>query len=629
MQHAEEFSEGFTDHGVGAQIAGARGVVATADGDGRDVVLAWLSDCRGCFALLAIDVETGATESYPVPVPPGDSPFASVLSSGNRYYAHFNAHFVEFNPISRAFTFVRETTPRVGMGMTEDDRGRIWSVTYPDSGVVMYDPSDGEFRDFGSVYSQNWRQYQRTVAADDMGTVYFAIGNTLSQLIAFNPDTGDATPLLDESERVSGTNAYVYRDRDGKVYGLPDRNRDWNTPWYELYAGRARQIGAPAPQNAKRIVAGTQGLFHGECPSGKRIDQLDLVGRELTVTDPRTGDQTRVSFDYECEGFEFMGVAAAPDGTITGGASRAVSYDPQADRWTDRKGHGQWNALATQGGRFFVAGYTGGFLLEWDPARRWVDTQPDDPESNPRILTQCAPDINRPHALLAHPDGRTLIMAGSPGYGYTGGGLLIWDRLDETGTLLKHTELLPDHATLSLAALPDGNILVGSGTRAGTGGEVRATEAQLCILDLKRHEIIWQEPVLPGAQEYSELLMGPDGLVYGLADFQPWEPTRYEEAKRFFVFDPQRRIIIHDEDPFPEFGPVRLQQGQRKLVLSPAGRLYVLFIRGIACADPATHQLTWVARSPIPIGAGGDWFNEAIYFASGSHLWSYRVASGA
>ena len=85
------------------------------------------------------------------------------------------------------------------MGMTEDDEGVIWSVTYPNSGVVSFDPRTREFNDYGHVYEQNWRQYQRYVCADDTGWVYFGIGSTLGQIIAFDrePNSVHARPLMD------------------------------------------------------------------------------------------------------------------------------------------------------------------------------------------------------------------------------------------------------------------------------------------------------------------------------------------------------------------------------------------------------------------------------------------------
>ena len=155
----ESLGNGFFHHGVATPISNHRGIVATCDGDGRNVVLVWLYDHRGGYALLMIDAETGESHEFPMPFPPGhDGPYASVLSSRNRYYTHFNSHFCEFDPEARAFTFCHDTAPQMAMGMTEDDNGRIWSVTYPNSGVVSYDPASREFRDYGHVYLQNWRR---------------------------------------------------------------------------------------------------------------------------------------------------------------------------------------------------------------------------------------------------------------------------------------------------------------------------------------------------------------------------------------------------------------------------------------------------------------------------------------
>jgi hypothetical protein len=221
MAATKDLGNGFLDHGVATPVSNHRGIVATVDGQGRNVVLVWLFDLRGGYALLLIDAETGKSEEFAVPFPPGgDCPYASILSSGNKYYTHFNSYFVEFDPVKRAFTFHRQTAPRMAMGMTEDDNGVIWSVTYPQSGVVSFNPKTREFKDYGHVHKENWQQYQRYVAADDAGWVYFGIGMTTSHIIGFDPSSGKAKPMIPENERVRGA-AQVHRDVNGKVYGYP------------------------------------------------------------------------------------------------------------------------------------------------------------------------------------------------------------------------------------------------------------------------------------------------------------------------------------------------------------------------------------------------------------------------
>lgn len=621
----EELGNGFLHHGVATPVSNHRGTVATVDGEGRDVVLVWLFDHRGGYALLLIDAETGKSEEFPMPFPPGgDCPYASILSSKNKFYTHFNSHFVEFDPEKRAFTFFHETAPQMAMGMTEDDNGVIWSVTYPNSGVVSFDPATGAFKDYGHVHKENWAQYQRYVAADDTGWIYFGIGSTASQIIAFDPQTGEAKAIIPDAERVKGSGS-VYRDVNGNVYGHTGSGADED--WYELYKGEAKRIIRPERINTKPIITGSQGLFHKEFPDGKRLRACDLVDRLLVVENPQTNEVKEFHFDYTSEGAHIMGLATAPDGTICGGTAfpmRFFSYNPRTDEWINRASYGQWNTVVRQGDRFFVGGYGAGFLLEWDPARPWVATEKDKADCNPLFLTECEPTINRPHDLLAHSDGKTLVLAGTPGYGYTGGGLLFWDRETRTRTLLEHTDILPEHSTFSLASLregkvgasPDRKILGGTTTSAGTGGEKKADQAELYIMDIVTKKVEWHEPVFPGAQGYTDLAYGPrNGLVYGVAD-----------RKRFFVFDPDKRQVIHEQDLEPEFGLTISHQGPRVFVVSPHGELYMLFVKGVARVDQTTHAITLLAESPVPIGPGGDFLDGRIYFGSGSHLYSYEVS---
>jgi len=610
-----ELGNGFSHHGVATPVSNHRGTVATVDGDGRNVVLVWLFDHRGGYALLMVDAETGDSQSYPMPFPPGgDCPYSSILSSQNKFYTHFNSHFCEFDPVKRQFTFESKTTPQMAMGMTEDDNGVIWSVTYPNSGVVSYDLKTGWFTDYGWVHEENWRQYQRYVAADDAGWIYFAIGSTSSQIVALDPATGEATPKMPEDERGKGT-AYVYRDMDGKVYGQALSGHQ--DSWFELYKGVATKLESHDSINKKPIITSSQGLFHRQFPDGKLLTGCDLVNRKLSVKDPETGDVKTVDIKYESEGAHVMGLAAAPGGTICGGTAfpmRFFQYDPKTDEWTNRAAYGQWNTVVRQGDRFFVGGYGGGFLLEWDPAGDWVPTVKGKEGCNPLFLMQCTPPIHRPHDLLAHPDGKRVVLAGTPGYGYTGGGLLFWDRETKSGTLVEHTDIIPDHATQSLVALPDNKLLGGSTISPGTGGETKATQAELYIMDMATKKVEWHEVVFPGARGYTDMCMGPDGLVFGFVD-----------QRRFFVFDPAKREVVHERDTTADFGPSTSQQGPRVFVTGPDGRIYILFRKGIAELDPATFEIKMLAESPVGVGPGGDILDGRIYFASGSHVYSYKV----
>jgi len=195
--------------------------------------------------------------------------------------------------------------------------------------------------------------------------------------------------------------------------------------------------------------------------------------------------------------------------------------------------------------------------------------------------------------------------------------MLIWDRATGEHWLLTHEDLLPEQSTMSLVPLPAGKLLGGSTTDPGTGGERKAKEAELYRFDLASRRIERHAVFFPGAQSYSDLCAAPGGLVYGVVD-QHW----------FFVFDPAKFELLHVEDCSGTLGSTGSQQGPRIFVASPAGKIYMLFQKGIVRVEPETYKLTLLAASPVPIGPGGDWLDGRIYFGSGSHVYSYGPGEG-
>jgi len=408
----------------------------------------------------------------------------------------------------------------------------------------------------------------------------------------------------------------VYRDLDGKVYGQMPGDAAAGG-WREFYRGQMKEPAPRPTQRRKPLIAGAQDLVHTKFPSGKRVKVCDTVGRTMTVEDPKTGATHTVAFDYTSDGAHIVAVAVAPDGSISGGTSfpmRMFSYGAKADAWKNGPAYGQFNTVARQGDRFFVGGYPHGFLLEWAPGEAWVPTVKGDTKGNARFLTDCEPTIYRPHDLLPLADGRTVVMAGTPAYGHTGGGLLFWDRAAGTKTLLVHTDILPDLSTMSLMELRDGRILGGTTIAGGTGGEAKAKVAELYVMDTATKKVDWHAAVLPGVKVYTDLAEGPRGLIYGFAG-----------RDRFFVFDSVKKEIVHVGEMPAKFGGIITGQGPRAFVRGNKDAVFVLFTKGIARIDPATFAVTWLADSPMPIGSGGDVLEGRIYFASGSHLFSYPL----
>jgi len=602
---------GFVEHGVAAPVSRARGIAAALDGKGRPVVLAWLADHRGCYEMLVVDAATGNSAEYPLPFDTWDSPFAVLLSSGNKFYSLFGNRFVEFDPAARAFTFVGEADDRVAMSMAETPDGTVWAATYPNSHLFSFDPKSRKLVRYGSINHEKWPQYQRHMAIDRSGWVYVGIGNVRSHLIAFNPKTREVRPIAKDDERQPGTGV-VWLGTDGKVYGRPGGKASW----YVLFEGRATPIEKP-PVAAAPTKSGSQETVIRDFPNAWRIHAIDIPDKHMEIFDTKSRDLKRLSFDYSSEGSHIMSLILGPEGKVhgsTGHPLRFFSYDPERDSFTypglqDLNGH--LNALAVQRGHIFGALYGGGILYEYDPARPWDDMAKKAP--NPRRVAAGSKVIGRPHALIAHPDGRTLIMTGTPGYGLTGGGMLIYDMVDGKSEMLDHNRIITNQATISLLALPDGNLVGGTTIRPGTGGATLAKEAELYIMDFAGREVIWHEPIIPGAASINDVVLGPDGLVYGLAA----GPT-------FFVFDPAARRLLHQEK-ITGYGNLAGGQAPRIMLVGPDGKIYAYFAQAIVRIHPGSFKHEPLAKPPVTINVGIVLRQGRLYFTHGSRLWSWRV----
>ena len=611
-----DLGNGFMDHGPFADVLVSRGLVSTSDGDGNDVVVA-LVRASGLAEAVVIDARTGEVDQIPFPGR-ADWPFSSLLSSRGLYYTYTGGHFMEFDPAVRDFSYVEQGPNRCSMSMTEDDDGVIWSALYPDAHVLSFNPDTRELRNYGVVSEHDALQYPRSIAADDLGWIYVRIAGTVGQIFMLNPETAEVRHAVPEDQVVGGGGLHVYRDLNGKVYGQLEYG-DRGRTWFELYNGEATIIDAPPEPNRKPIIAGGQGLRHYDLPGGERITDLDLVEGVMSIEDPETGATREVRFELAGGGSSLMQLAVAQNGTISGGTyhpKRVFSYDPRTDEWDRREGYGQWNTVVTTEDRFYIASYTEGVLLEWDPTREWVPTEIGNPDSNPRYLEQTVgqPHVGRPYAMLAHPDGRHIIYGGTPHYHHTGGGLVIYDIETETAEIITHEDLVPLHSQSSLVTLPDGRIVGATSIEPAMGGVQMAEVAELFIFDMESRTLEWRAPLIDGVERYNDMIVGPDGMIFGIAD-----------RTLLFVFDPQERESVHTADLSEDLGRAVHQQGPRIFIEVPDGRIFALFQAGIAQLNPETYELAMVAEAPVRLGNGGAYFEGRLYFAGGANLFSWQV----
>ncbi|MBM3498212.1 MAG: hypothetical protein FJX74_06030, partial [Armatimonadetes bacterium] len=594
----------FRDHGVGAPAAESRGVVCLEDGHGRSIALccAWDQSPRGW--VLLTDVDSGETQQlfYPEGVP-NSAPFASLLSSNGRFYTFAGQVLLELDPTRREWLFSGIPAPEeecyCGSAMCDGPDGRIYAGSYPNCRLVSYDPATRQVQDVAQLDPAE--HYVMSLVAGPDGWLYAGVGTARQNLVACRPDTGEVRPLVEEADRQLGS-ATVYLGRDGNAYGRCGER------WFRMSAGRAEVIPENERAPAQPTGAIDWGRRGGAFPDGRRLRTLDLPERYLELESPPAGAVKRLAFAYESEGAIITSLAVGPGGLVYGSSAHPMHLfvcDPASGTLADwggipRVGGGNFCAMATQGGYLFGAAYSGGYLYRYDPGKPWNGETGDDP--NPRLMAQYGEDVHRPRWCLAHPDGRHVIMAGFMGYGLRGGGLAI-HAVDTGDTqLLEHTDVIPDHSTIALAALPNGDLVGGTSVQTPGGGHATETEAVLYVLDWATQRVVFRIVPSPGAAEVVSLALGVEGLVYGVAS-----------NRELFVFDPAKREIIHRASLAQHGGLPR-----QVLVSGPDGRVIGTLSRAIVRIEPTTFAVEKLADTPVAVSAGVAVTQGRLYFASGS-----------
>lgn len=602
---------GVTDHGVPTQVSQTRGIISTADANGADVVVTWLQDWRGGYSILMINPDTGETEQFNTPFDPeGDEPSAVYLSSKNRLYTLFNSQFVEFDINSRSFTFTGKTEGKTAMSLTEDGNGVIWAGTYPNNELVAFNPTSKTLENHGALSKESWAQYPRSIAVDQQGWVYVGTGLAASQIYAYNPSARTSEPLVPTAQRIAGTGVVSQSD-SGVVYGTNGNSR------YVLSGGKASALSPEDKTAPSSLTTGAQNLTDREFPSKRRLVELDMDAHKL-VTRDASGQNREVTFKYESEGALLTFVCAMDDGTVCGGTRFPMHTFLQAKDSTtfdSKKIERQPNIIVPVGKRMYVGAYPDGKLLQ----------EKEEGKNEFEEVLSARPSVNRPHALVARQGGAQMVMAGTPEYGMTGGGMVFWNRDSGEKEQLDHTQLIPDHSVQALIELADGTLMGGTTVKPGTGGVTKASSsAEVFLMDPNTKQVRWHGAPVEGAQTITDLTLTPEGLVYGLAD-----------SVNLFVFNPGDQQVVTVNRFSREFGPSVFAQGTRAFVKTtapsaadakPGGQsVYLLLSNGIARIDTATHQLSRVMNAPSKITVGGAAANGRIYFGSNNHLYSWQV----
>lgn len=623
----------FQNHGIVAKVSERRGFMAVEDANGKKWVLGFARDMLGDrgarTSLLMIDPESGRTEQFYHPdasTPNGDV-FTLFFSSQKKLYATIGAAFVEFDPVEKRFTFVH-TKPvpndqRLGFSMSEAADGKIYFASYPTSMLEVYDPQAKTVEDV--VRLDDEQKYPTSLAVAEDGWIYAGLGTTKRSVIAYNRVSGEKRQLVPTAMRENGS-GFIVMAADGTPYASFGPEAPYKRPFHRLKDGEVTEtIGRGISNSSAAYPRNSLYAFRNalKFSDGDRIDAFDIARRSF-IYQPEGGEPRPVAFTYESHGASISALITASNGRIYGSTDHPLQfweYDPVAGESINHGGikeigSGNLTRFVRHGNLLYANSYSGGRFYVFDPALAF---QPEDEaKPNPRFLLSTKPDISRPRAIIAHPDGIHLLSAGWPGYGQIGGGLLIYNTTDGTSELIPSEALSPFQSISAMAALPDGNILFGTTCSTPGGANPATTAGRLGIFDWKERKTVRLEEPLADNHE------GDD--IWGLAVVGQYAYGVTYASSLFFVYDLKAQKVVGTES-LKGYGNPAGRRGDTCFVPLPDGKLLLAMQEGIF--EIRNQKPVLIAKPPSKIMDVGDVHNGRLYFGSFNQLWSFTVPSSS
>ncbi|GAB2671155.1 hypothetical protein [Kribbella swartbergensis] len=477
----------------------------------------------------------------------------TVASDGTLYVGTYpNAHLYRYDPGTGAVTDLGQPIPgeSVIYGLTADQNGNVYAGTYPTAHAFKYDPSSGQVTDYGSL--DPVQQYARSTVYDpDHNKLFVGISTPNARLLRIDVATGqveDITP--------PGTTAKDFIDLDyagGRVFA----NASSRLVVVDAVTGEQIKFTDAAtgtqvmdyPIAARGVsAAGPGGVYF--TTNTLALTRYDLDTNTVAATPYRLTRGASIGYGWVTENGRQVLYGLA--GNYSGGTFR---YDPQANTLAQWSSPFQYVPVALMhtiadpsNGKVFVNAFLSGSTSVYDPATgkatvttrqgqvedwAWDNTgklyvgiypygrlslwDPNAPASttNPRELFSLVDSHHQNRPVSIVPAGNKVYVGTTPAYGEYGGALTVYDV--PTGAFTVHRNLVPDQTISSLLPVGTG-LWAGSSIEGGQGTEPIATEAHLIKVDPSNGAVLADVVPVPGAASINELIIGPDGNLWGLAD---------------------------------------------------------------------------------------------------------------
>ncbi len=591
----------FTDYGAPAKVSSVFSYAAGVDREGHPVLFQARGQAPDPFFLLMTRIDTGETKQSLASQAASNYPWGMCLGSNGMLYIGTctDGRMYEFNPKTEKLRELGRPsdTETYIWRLTEGSDGRIYGCTYGHCKLVRYDPATGKLEDLGRA--DPTEEYLRTVVGSKDGWIYAGVGTSRGNIVAYEIKTGRFTSLIPEEERAPGT-GQVFLGTDRRCYATCQTRS--GSKAFLLEHGEAIEI----PRDR------LPGQMPVRFADGRELVYIHDLPNTIGLKDPRTGEGSTVSFTQDPTGTSLFVLTVGPDGKVYMSSILPLyicSLDPKSGK-TELLGVGCHGAevysFLNMGPRLWMAAYTGCAMAYYDPSKPW--NVGEGPENNPRRLKSYSRYAHRPYCMSPAPDGKKILIGGIPDYGLLGGSLIVFDP-DTLEIENEYRNVIQDQSIVGLCLTADGLVCGGSSIGGGGGSHPTEKEGKLFLWDYAKREKVFETVPVPGAGGVTNLVKGPDNLIYGFA------------GDTLLVFDPKARRVVHTEKLPYGGGPMLSGFG-----LAPNGKLIALLGGNIVEITPGTFTHRSLAKYEGGISAGMAIVGNTVYFGSKSHVVGFDMS---
>lgn len=297
-------------------------------------------------------------------------------------------------------------------------------------------------------------------------------------------------------------------------------------------------------------------------------------------------------------------------------------YNPDTGEETRYKGAGQAENMTTIGNNLYMGIYPGAWIKKYDTTSTWNDT------TNPSILFQDIDDPpyhqDRPFGMEAEPSLNRLYVGSVAGSGKNKGSFTVYD-LSTSQQVTTINDIVYHQSVISLA-YKDNKVFGGTSVYGGIGSTVDAAEGKVFIWNTTSANStpVPQFVPAPGRKVISDLIVGPDGKIWGLAEGNSSGNSSHDTTADLFIIDPNNPYAAHTTVYSDKFSSIPVTWQGGKMVVGNDGNVYVSIGAKLYAVDANSATKDAV----VLVGAGvslltADKYGDLYYVKYETNLYKY------